>query len=399
MNLQSQRKKRVNQRNYRKQRIKWKKNKTSLILKEPAAMKYPPFSPISMNGSVSGQENVSLYNNNLHNSQDAPIYISFSIQEGYSDSINSDVSSASSIENISGCNSHNNKQPHSKPEEHAIVFSTSEMTSFSQGDTHQQSFSSSSDSTSESSNDDLENNPSLGSKCYDSNQLSSKSKNRTGKVGNFMPPSPDDTIVARNTRRKDSVSLSTRDSDDSNEKRIQIHIIPQTDSMTDALEENNANRMDRLNTPISEHKIEPPPLHQVGKFISSNLRPSTLNQTVLLKEVHKEDEANDFIPGCIFTSCSRGGINHHSEQVTAKQMDDTSFDNKKKSPHPCYEMNNTDTLCRIQGNQDGKVDFEESIELCVSNPDSPQRETQSGQFCFLKTISEKVTNDTVDTVR
>lgn len=363
-------------------------------------MKYPPFSPISMDGShhENGHE-FSQQDDDLDSIEDTPIYISFSIAANFSD-IGNSVASGSSIGD--GSKYSRSEKESSQSDENRSSYFFDSLNSASNGDSRNlDSFSSNDCSSKENNEMDADSYREV----YVDYKFSLSPRN------SCMPCSPDNTIVAKNTRRKNDSRFNelSGDSDSiTNMKRSNVNATPQTNLMTHD-EEGNLTKLFNNN---SSFKAVPNdtmgPFHQFGSLFWQKSESSDKN-IQLTMETNTPNRGNDskeristsassnktkreslVMPGCIFGSCAYP-IDSMDEQIPSTSWGGGSWG--KKILCPCRSNNARGYSQQVEGNNEqDDNDTEQGIEICVSDLDPSQHYKQideNGLVLFLQSLTEK----------
>jgi len=331
-------------------------------------MKYPPFSPISTEGSQPGR-----LDDDLDSTEDTPIYISFSIETNLSD-IGNSADSTSSIE------------------EDGSDDSCKKNSSFRSGhrsncDRQTPRSSPSNDCSSEESNKmDAD---SYRGVCNDFNHSFNPGTN-------CMPCSPDNTIVAKNTRRSkenDTPYCNLSEDSDSNDdmkKTNNKNATFQSNLMTKNESTKFVNQWGKV---VSDDTMKH--LHQFGSFLWPKARSSNKQDAQLQIQTNVPNRLNEernitsptaesrrdllVMPGCIFESYSCAIDS--SEQKSTK-CDDTHREDRKTLRLQMVPGNNT---------QEDENETEQGIEICVSDLESSQQkqtDVQNDLILFLQTMAE-----------
>jgi hypothetical protein len=354
-------------------------------------MKYPPFSPISMDGShhENGHE-FSQQDDDLDSIEDAPIYISFSIAANFSD-IGNSVASGSSIGDGSKY-SCNEKESSQSDENRSSYFGDSR---------NLDSFSSNDCSSKENNEMDADSYREL----YVDYKCSLSPRNHC------IPCSPDNTIVAKNTRRKNDTRFYklSGDSDSiANMKRSHVNASPQTNLMTHVKEGNLTKLFNNISSfkAVSDDTMEP--FHQFGSLLRQKSTSSD-KHIQLTMETNTPNRGNDskeristspsssktkreslVMSGCIFGSCAYP-IDSMDEQILSTSWDGGSWG--KKILCPCRSNNARGYSQQVEGNNEqNDNDTEQGIEVCVSDLDPSQHYKQideNGLVLFLHSLTEK----------
>jgi hypothetical protein len=362
-------------------------------------MKYPPFSPISADGTLAGNGR-QFSNHDIDSAEYSPIYISFSIETNFSD-IGNSATSASSIE-AEGSEESCQKQSPSQSGGHrrsTYFFGSVNSASTNCDSSHSLHSSPSNDCSSEEYNE--KNADRYRAVCNNYNHSLSPENQ-------CMPCSPDNTIVAKNTRRKYDISYDLSEDSDAvaNMKTNNVNITPQSIQMT------NYGSSKLVNTTCDEATSEDDtmkPFHHFRNFFwqksaSSDKHTQLVMQTNTPNTCVNDGSNNErpftsptktkkeslLISGCIFEPCSR--TIDSLDQQSSTTSGDKSWDRKMLCP---YRNNKAKTLRqRVEDtNQQDENETEQGIEISVRNLEesSPEHKQtdQTALVLFLQNMTQK----------